>query len=1323
MGEVITTEQLFGKPKETVTTEQLFGTSSAPTEPQFVQGKPSSTLDSIWDAMKSIAGVNVEQEKAKAANALTYSAMLGISPSTAYQYHDEISEQVREKLSNEKIYTHKKGYMTSLQSGWQSSIFGMMANEKVPKGFESVDQLERWMHGMTTMALDLPVFLGGFVIGGGTPISGMAGGMGLTAGVRQVLVDKYSKGEAKDAGEFFDRTISAVRETVKGQIIGGFTGAAGVYAPTLWTKLGGMAGKSPVGWQAMNELSAMTAAGSLIEGRVPTIQDFVDNAAILLTMKAGTKGLQMTRPYVNQVKTTFLEAYTKYGIPPRAINDKIASYQADEVRQGEPLDTVKRAIDELKTENPSIYVEDTTTAKQPEKSATGAKVQPKSQQYGDLINAAAEQHGVDPSLVNAVIKAESNFNPNAQSPKGAKGLMQLMDATAADLGVTDSFNPSQNISGGVRYLAELLKRYNGDVEKAVAAYNWGMKRVDRFGDKPLDRSKLPEETRNYLDKVLGEKGTSLAKSVVNAEREARGEESLGQLTKRKTNWRDEVKRQVDSGEMDPADLVRRINNMVEVGERPPALTDEQIYSLEYHKKKIQNQLDYAREEIEARTGEGKDTTEDANRIIELRVQLNEIDKAGLAAGSEAGRALREFGAVMGEDYSYSGMIRAVQRDKTRVSAKIDGDVYRLSKEVSRLEKELEAERESKSIADADVAVKKIINMEKLAQRKQKRTLKIEELDTEFEQLAKDLNKELSGISANPFTNPEAIAKLVDMARNRVQKGIVKTADIVDSIYVALKNAGLEYSKKDISDAIAGYDFKAEMGIEQRIKKATTAVKQSIAEYERRIKEQDFGKWKRGDPVDSPELKELREKRDELKSIYEQMKEDAKPPVDLDEKDLAAWRKRKENQIKKLEQRIEEGDFAKREPKELPTFTDAELNIQFRLDAIKREFERKRLEWNLSQRGMGEKVWDHTVEAANLVKAVKASFDLSAAGRQGAFFFLAHPIQGFKNMPDMFRALGSEEAAFRIDMELKQRQNYQLYKKGELSLTERGGTAKEVEEIYRSRWAQAIPGVSASERAYVAFLNLARADLFDTMLKKLPQDRKATPEELKAIGNYANMATGRGTIKGYENALAGMGTFLWAPKLVLSRFQMLLGAGMWKAPNTVRAAVLGEYGRILASLSVVYLVSSFLGADIETDSRSSDFGKIKIGNTRLDPLAGVSQCSVLLSRLWTQETKKLSGRVVPLSGDYVPYGGTTVAGVMGNFMRSKLTPVLGLGINLMEGKDVTGKKITLYDIPKETMVPLSMIDIYTAIQEEGVPAGVALGTLGVFGVGLQIHDRR
>ena len=129
-------------------------------------------------------------------------------------------------------------------------------------------------------------------------------------------------------------------------------------------------------------------------------------------------------------------------------------------------------------------------------SRTSAEVQ--SLDLNSLVRRTASQLNVEPELIHAVIRQESGYDPYAVSHKGAKGLMQLMPATAKRFGVKDVFDPAENVQGGVKYLRQLLDRYEGDRRLALAAYNAGEGAVDRFGGVPPYR-----ETQDYVDRIIG----------------------------------------------------------------------------------------------------------------------------------------------------------------------------------------------------------------------------------------------------------------------------------------------------------------------------------------------------------------------------------------------------------------------------------------------------------------------------------------------------------------------------------------------------------------------------------------------------------------------------------------------------------------------------------------------------------------------------------------------------------------------------------------------------------------------------------------------------
>lgn len=148
----------------------------------------------------------------------------------------------------------------------------------------------------------------------------------------------------------------------------------------------------------------------------------------------------------------------------------------------------REALDRGKVEEVEVESRTSSAYKEPRKAAPYIK---------DIVNRASRAYGVDPDLVMAVMKVESNFNPHTISPKGAIGLMQLMPDTAQEMGVSDPFDVEENVMGGVKYLRYLSEKYKGNLELVLAAYNAGPGAVDRYGGIPPYK-----ETQDYVKRVL-----------------------------------------------------------------------------------------------------------------------------------------------------------------------------------------------------------------------------------------------------------------------------------------------------------------------------------------------------------------------------------------------------------------------------------------------------------------------------------------------------------------------------------------------------------------------------------------------------------------------------------------------------------------------------------------------------------------------------------------------------------------------------------------------------------------------------------------------------
>lgn len=435
-----------------------------------------------------------------------------------------------------------------------------------------------------------------------------------------------------------------------------------------------------------------------------------------------------------------------------------------------------------------------------------------------------------------------------------------------------------------------------------------------------------------------------------------------------------------------------------------------------------------------------------------------------------------------------------------------------------------------------------------------------------------------------------------------------------------------------------------------------------------------------------------------------------------ERALGGDKKRIRSNIAKLESKTEAGDFTQPE-KQPPRMDKQKAALLFEYQKAKDAYNKGLIEAKLRQQSIPRKVLRYGGEALNTTRAIMTSFDLSAVLRQGGFIAFGHPIRALQAFPDMLRALRSEESQFRVMEDIRNRPNAPLYAQAKLYISDQGPGVKlsQMEEQYMSRWARRIPGVGASERAYTTFLNRLRADSFDTMAENLGKHGKVTIEEAKAIANYVNVATGRGNLDGAAKAATVFNTLFFSPRYVVSRFQLLAGQPFYRGTVRTRTLVAQEYARTLAGAAVVYALGQAAGATISTDPTSPDFGKLKFGNTRVDPLFGLTQASVFLSR----EGLALRRFLTQDQSKQPKYG--SGGEVLARFLRSKLSPVVGSAVDILSGKNVVGQKVTPQSVGQQIMVPLSFGDVYNAMKEQGIVRGTALGILALFGMGIQNYS--
>lgn len=380
------------------------------------------------------------------------------------------------------------------------------------------------------------------------------------------------------------------------------------------------------------------------------------------------------------------------------------------------------------------------------------------------------------------------------------------------------------------------------------------------------------------------------------------------------------------------------------------------------------------------------------------------------------------------------------------------------------------------------------------------------------------------------------------------------------------------------------------------------------------------------------------------------------------------------------------------------------------------FGKKFVDTMLSNKALWKKVKEAGIVAINFPKAIKSSYDLSAPLRQGVFMIRRYK-QWLPAFRDMFKYFGSKEAYHEAALNIRRHHNYKLAKEHKLALTDLGNLTNR-EEAFQSPWAEKIPGVGASARAYTGFLNQLRFDVFNDFVKKgkrlgLLDD----PKYLKTAAKYINHATGRGHLLGLEGAATELNAVFFSPRLIMSRLQLVNPVFYVRLQKHVRKEALKDLFAFAGLSTTVAGLAKMAGCDIELDPRNADFMKIRVGNKRYDILGGLQQVIRATAQFVTGEiVSSTTGKTLTLGEGYKPM---TRLGVAGRFLQYKLSPVSSFVVTMLTGQATMGGKA---DIPTEIgrlFVPMAAQDIYEVYNDEGLSA-IPLATPAFFGVGLQTY---
>lgn len=355
---------------------------------------------------------------------------------------------------------------------------------------------------------------------------------------------------------------------------------------------------------------------------------------------------------------------------------------------------------------------------------------------------------------------------------------------------------------------------------------------------------------------------------------------------------------------------------------------------------------------------------------------------------------------------------------------------------------------------------------------------------------------------------------------------------------------------------------------------------------------------------------------------------------------------------------------------------------------------------LSKRSLGTKAWENVVDMLNLPRTIATTFDASAPLRQGAILSVAHPKEAFGSMGAMIKAMASPKAAQAVDDAIRHSPYRDVMEQAGLYIAPTGRAAglTQREEAFMSRLVRSVPGVrevvGASERGYVTYLNKLRSDTFSTIVGNWERTGDLTPQRAQKLANFLNVATGRGRLGPLERAADVLSIPFFAPRLVASRFQTPLA--LIESDPLVRKAVARDLTAFVGTGLTALGLAKLAGAEVELDPRSTDFGRIKVGDTRLDFWGGFQPVARNAAQIITGQRKGEGGALFE----------TDRKDAFLRFLRSKLSPGGSLAADLWSGETFLGEDLEsspgfVGNEAAKRFAPLFLQDMYDAASLAGV----------------------
>ncbi len=627
--------------------------------------------------------------------------------------------------------------------------------------------------------------------------------------------------------------------------------------------------------------------------------------------------------------------------------------------------------------------------------------------------------------------------------------------------------------------------------------------------------------------------------------------------------------------------------------------------------------------------------------------------------------------------------------------------------------------------------------------------------------------------------------LVDR-RAELRKGVAgkkAEARTVESLSTKIADLQEQLSTGNLKDAAprekkaASDEVEALRSERDRLQKEVNSVRgeaatetQLTAEIADLQKQMETGEFKAKAPAEkkaySDKIQALRDERDGLRRGINEKK-----AVDN-------FEQRIKDQIAEYSRQLSTGDIKPPAARVKKMYDERLESLRFKRDQLRKKISQE------IEKGKEKSVFRAFVEGpSNEARALMTTGELSYVLRQGGFFSIANPVSNAKQIIPSLRAFKNEKFAHKVDQSLRPGNensvpNATLYEKAGLKLPDPDfvDNGKMSEEMFQTdlpfthaiskmlikaaraegtKWEKFTPEnlIHGFGRAYITFVNVQRAQTFDAIVGGLSLHGDPTLKEAKAVAKFVNIGTGHGDFGKMEGAISAMNTAFFAPRYAKSRFDLIyepiraaasvvgkpIVQGVNKAfdknikvpdphlfGGSIRSdvAIAHVYARYAAGVTALLTAASYIpGVEIEKDPRSTDFGKIRIGNTRLDPFSGIQQVAVFLAKQISKQSKSTA------TGEIKDMDARAWLANVAQFTRGKLSPLFGTAVDLTLRQNMVGQQVAPLRSKEDAakfaanlLTPITYQDIFRIMRSEyGMSDKAALTSLAILGAGIASYD--